>query len=118
PDKFLNLNNQLALKKKHLKWVLCLKNFAKKEKIEFDFVIIKANQFNSGFGKLALENIQIEFPALKKPCNFKKVTNPLSTIKSERNKFYYLFFKGAKKSKNIKVKRLAKSLGDLARKEA
>jgi len=86
--------------------------------LDFDFLIIKANQFNSGFGKLAFENIEIEFPGLKSPCNFKKVTNALSAQKSERDNFYYLFVRRKNGRTAIDVSSLALRLGKLVLEEA
>ncbi len=46
-----NMEAVIAGKEKHLKWLEALKEFAEEEDISFDFVILKANQFNSGFQK-------------------------------------------------------------------
>lgn len=116
--KISNLKKQLAIKNKHLEWVLCLENFATDQIIDFDFLIIKASQFNSGFSKLEFENILIEFPISKTPSKFKKVSNTLSASKSEREKFYYLFYRRVDKSKRIEVSKLATALSELAVKEA
>ncbi len=42
-----NMEAVIAGKEKHLKWLEALKEFAEEEDISFDFVILKANQFNS-----------------------------------------------------------------------
>jgi len=118
PEKQVKFKTQLVTKQKHLKWLACFKDFADRQNIEFDFVIIQANQFNSGFGKLAFEKIEIAFPALKHPCNFKKVTNALSATKSERDKFYYLFIRRKDRNQAISATDLAIELGKLAMQEA
>lgn len=117
-QKKAKLKKQLATKEKHLKWLSCFRDFADRQKLDFDFLIIKSSQFNSGFGKLAFENIEIAFPALKHPCNFKKVTNALSASKSERDKFYYLFVRRKDRNQEIDATDLALALGTLAMQEA
>lgn len=112
------LKKQLVAKEKHLKWLMCFKEFADRQNLEFDFIIIRSSQFNSGFRKLAFEEIEIAFPALKHPCNFKKVTNALSAAKSDRDKFYYLFVRRKNRSQTIDATDLALSLGKLAMEEA
>ncbi len=113
-----HFRKQLQIKNRHLKWLKALQTFAHDQSLDFDFLIIKANQFNSGFGKLAFENIEIEFPGLKAPCNFKRVTNALSAQKSERDKFYYIFVRRKNGRIPIDVSNLALRLGTLALEEA
>lgn len=113
-----NYLKQLDIKKRHLSWIECLQDFAKDQNIDFDFLVIKANQFNSGFGKLAFEDIEITFPKLDLPCNFKKVTNALSAQKSEREKFFYIFYRRKDRSCKVDARRLAEKLGILAMQEA
>lgn len=117
-EKQAKFKTQLATKEKHLKWLMCFKDFADRQNLEFDFVVIQSRQFNSGFGKLAFEEIEIAFPALKHPCNFKKVTNALSATKSDRDKFYYLFIRRKNREQLIDPTDLAVSLGTLAMQEA
>lgn len=113
-----HFRNQLHIKQRHLKWLKCLQDFAIEQNIDFDFLVIKANQFNSGFGKLAFENIEIVFPGLTSLCNFKKVTNALSAQKSEREKFSYIFYRRKDRTCQVDAKRLASKLGALAIEEA
>lgn len=104
-------------KKKCLQWLDVLKNFADSQKIPFDFVIIRANQFTSGFAKEAFAKIKIEFDMLKKPCYFEKVTNVLRAEKSVRDKFYYLYYRRSEDNHSIDLKEFAISLGQTAMKE-
>lgn len=117
-EKREKLKKQLITKEKHLKWLSCFEDFAAKQGLDFDFLIIKSNQFNSGFMKLEFENIEIAFPGLKRSCNFKKVTNALSASKSERDKFYYLFVRRKSRTQKIDATDLALALGTLALEEA
>ena len=100
-------------KRKSLKWLKCFENFAKTQKIKFDFMIIKANRFNSGFGKVAFKNIKIVFPDRQEICKFDDITNILDANKSEQERFFYLFYYREDK-KTIDVSALARELGKLA----
>ena len=100
-------------KKRYLKWLECFKAFADSQGILFDFVIVKANQFNSGFGKVEVKDIKIIFPDREEICKFEDVTNILLANKSEREKFFYLFYYREDK-KIIDVSFLARELGKLA----
>lgn len=104
-------------KGKHLQWLEALETFANEQKIDFDFVILKANQFNSGFAKEAFAKIQIEFDSLSKPCFFEKVTNTLKAEKSARDKFFYLFYRRINKKNKINLRSLAVILGKIALQE-
>ena len=113
-----NIEAMIAEKEKHLQWLKALKTFAGEQKIEFDFVILKANQFNSGFTKEAFAKIQIEFDTLQRPCFFEKVTNTLKAEKSSREKFFYLFYRRIDKENKIDLRKLAVILGTIAMQEA
>lgn len=113
-----NIEAMISEKRRHLQWLEALKSFAEEEGIAFDFVILKANQFNSGFAKDAFAKIQIEFNTLQKPCYFEKVTNTLKAEKSSREKFFYLFYRRIDKETKIDLRKLAVILGTIAMKEA
>lgn len=113
-----NIEAMISEKRRHLQWLEALKSFAEEEGISFDFVILKANQFNSGFAKDAFAKIQIEFNTLQKPCYFEKVTNTLKAEKSFREKFFYLFYRRIDKETKIDLRKLAVILGTIAMKEA
>lgn len=100
-------------KQKYVKWLEIFKQFANSQQIEFDFLILNANQFNSGFTKEAFGNIQIEFDFLSKPCLFKDVTNVLKASKSVREKFFYLYYRKSN-DKNVDICQLALLIGQTA----
>ena len=108
------LENMIATKNKHKKLLMCLKTFAHNQGISFDFLIIKADQFNSGFSKSAFGNLKIIFPELRKPCNFKNVTNVLSSNKSDGDKFFYIFYRRNIEQSQLNITDLAIELGKLA----
>lgn len=104
----------LDSKRRNLKFAKCFEEFAKNQDMDFDFVIIRANQFNSGFSKIAFEKIEIFFPLLNKSYPFKEVTNVLSANKSQHDKFFYVFYRKKENQKRIDIKLLLKGLYDLA----
>lgn len=104
-------------KNKCLIWLHVLKEFADNQKIPFDFVIIRANQFTSGFAKDAFGKIKIEFDSQRKPCYFEKVTNVLKAEKSVRDKFYYLYYRRSEEKHSIDLRQFAISLGKTAMEE-
>jgi len=112
------LAETIKSKSKHLEFLNCLKDFATQQSIEFDFVIIKANQFNSGFGKIEFSKIKIEFDGLKNPCTFSDIINVPTPRKSDQDNFYYLFYRRRDKNVKIDLKGLASILGLLAFKES
>lgn len=113
-----NFESTIVDKEKHLQWLKALKTFAGEQEIDFDFVILKANQFNSGFAKDDFAKIQIEFDTLQKPCFFEKVTNTLKAERSSREKFFYLFYRRTDRENKIDLRRLAVILGTIAMQEA
>ena len=112
-----NIEAMISEKRRHLQWLEALKSFADEEGIAFDFVILKANQFNSGFAKDAFAKIQIEFNTLQKPWYFDEITNTLKAEKSSREKFFYLFYRRTDKEAKIDLRNLAVKLGTIAMKE-
>lgn len=82
-------------KKKMLKVLRALKDYAKSKDMKFDFVILNETQFISGFGKPDFDRIEILFPnASERPIKpFKQVVSSLTFTKKNRDKFFYLFYK-------------------------
>lgn len=111
------LQVNLKIKQKHLMWLKALQAFAEEQKIKFDFIVIKANQFNSGFTKTDFSELEIDFPELKSCCKFKYITNVLSAQKSERDKFFYLFYTRTNRSCKVDINSLAKLLLSLITEE-
>lgn len=102
---------QLSSKRKHRDIIKVFEEYANEQNIDFDFVILRANQFNSGFLKIGFENIKIAFNNLGKPVSFKDITNSLSAKKSEREKFFYLFYRRSDECHDMDIKSLVIKLG-------
>lgn len=108
----------LMAKNKHKKWIEVFANFAKSQNIPFDFLILRTNQFNSGFSKEEFAKIRIDFPGLYCPY-FGSVTNVLKAEKSSRDKYFYVFYRRHDLDEpDINVKDLAVLLGKEAIVEA
>lgn len=83
-------------KEKVLKVVSCLQSYAAEKEMKCDFIIIKATQFNSGFGKPDFSETNISFPMGKSEEKIAKVGDIVSSLKAkgkERDDFFYLFYK-------------------------
>lgn len=88
-EKALTLVNKL--------YELCLQNNAK-----FEFLIVKANQFSSGFNKEEFKKLEIYFPNLDRYYSIDSVLNVLSN-KTVRDKFFYIFVTDELKKKEKKL---------------
>ena len=87
-----------------------LQRFAEKQepKIDFEFVIISADQFNSGFRKPEFSKIDMIFPELNSPCSFGEVSNVLKASESKGKKFFYLYYKRKNEEKGLLISELIK----------
>lgn len=105
----------ISEKRKHRKWIEIFSTYATNQGIPFDFLILRTNQFNSGFAKEEFAKIRIDFPGLYCPP-FESVTNVLRAEKSSRDKYFYIFYRRKKEdpqegNNSINVKELAILLG-------
>lgn len=83
-------------KEKILKVINCLQKYASEKNMNCDFIIIKATQFNSGFGKPDFTDTNISFPIGDDGEKIAKVGEIVSSISAkdkERDDFFYLFYK-------------------------
>lgn len=83
-------------KEKILKVVKCLQRYAFEKNMKCDFIIIKATQFNSGFGKPDFSDTSISFPVgngKEKIAKVGKIVSSLSAKEKDRDDFFYLFYK-------------------------
>ena len=84
---------QLRNKRIFLRIVSCLEQYAREKNIKFDFVIISASQFTSGFGKANFSKTKIAFTNCGKTISkdFGKIVTSFNVTKREREKFFYLY---------------------------
>ena len=83
-------------KEKILKVVKCLQQFANDKGMKCDFIIIKASQFNSGFGKPDFSDTNISFPmpnGEERIAKVGKIVSSLCARDKDRDDFFYLFYK-------------------------
>ena len=86
-------DNLLSGNAKVKKWVLCLKEISDENNLPFDYAIISAHKFKSGFLKQDLEKMLIDFPGLNKKAYIRDVSTILMSEKT-RDSFFYLFYRG------------------------
>lgn len=82
-------------KERILKVVNCLQQYAFEKKMKCDFIIIKATQFNSGFGKPDFSDTNISFPRENGEEKIAKVGDIVSSLSAkgkDRDDFFYLFY--------------------------
>lgn len=105
-----NMQEALEGKREHYQWLKILEDFSAQEELDFDFLIIRANQFNSGFRKPEFGSIEIMFSELRNPCRFSAVSNVLTASKSKSDKFFFIYYSRGKRTPNIKslIKELVK----------
>ena len=103
-----NYNNLIKGITKMRKWMLCLQKIAADNNLVFDFVIISANKFKSGFLKKDLEKVLILFPNLGLQPHIKDVSTILTSDKT-RDSFFYLFYR-SKTDQDISIKKITNSL--------
>ena len=77
----------------HLKVLQCMKRIAVNSGVDFDLLILKADQFNSGFMKEKFAHLLILFPDRNHVDKFGKIVNTMSAEKTEKDKFFYLFYR-------------------------
>lgn len=76
-----------------LKIIEAFEKLANAMKVPFDFVIIKANRFQTGFSKNSLQEMLIDFEGFEYPRALKLVTQILDSLPDEEKNFYYLYYK-------------------------
>lgn len=100
-DEFKKTEEELGLDQKEIdtlklgldeviKWAKHLKDYSQKNDIPFDYVIIKANKFNSNFVKSDINQIRVFFPTTKRERKLKEVASILTSEK-RREHFFYIF---------------------------
>lgn len=101
-------------KEYHVKLMRILEEFHTENDVEFNFLIIDAEQFNSGFRKPEFGEIEIKFPELISPCKFKDVSNVLQSQQSKSKNFFYLYYERKDNDAELKIKNLIENLLGLA----
>lgn len=115
------LNKLLKEAKKHLKVLECMHNITKKSDVVFDLLILRANQFNSGFLKEEFAHIPILFPDRNCTNDFGKIVNIMNAEKTEKREFFYIFYRrkaGGGKKDLIDAEALVQGFADIANTKA
>lgn len=102
---------------KHLKVLECMQKMTKKCKVVFDLLILRANQFNSGFLKEEFSHIPILFPDRNCTNDFGKIVNSINAEKTEKNEFFYIFYRrkaNGRQQRSIDAEALVQGFADIA----
>lgn len=113
-EQSLKLEMSLQKRKHQIEIMEALSNFAEREKIDFDFIIISAKQFNSGFGKPEFAKIGMIFPELSNPCEFGAVSNVLKAAESIGENFFYLYYTRKDLKQELHISQLIEDLLKIA----
>ncbi len=106
---------------KHLKMLECMRKITKKSGVIFDLLILRANQFNSGFLKEEFSHIPILFPDRNCTNDFGKIVNSINAEKTEKNEFFYIFYRrkaNGQQKRSIDAEALVKGFADIANSKA
>lgn len=88
-----SIRDLLETAQNHMDWLICMRNVAHDSGLDFDMLIIKANQFNSGFLKQEFLEIPIIFSKTTKINTFSNVVTSMNSEKTEKSNFFYLFYR-------------------------
>lgn len=93
-----NKNDMIHRYRLLLNWLECFKKISEQQNILFDFVLIQASNFSSGFAMTDLRDIQIFFP--NHNCTYKldDLIELFSFKKITREKFFYVYYRNSKDS--------------------
>jgi len=92
-----------------IKFLNFLKDYCKKNKNNFDFVVINTKQFTSGLNKDDFKNITIQFDSLGKSCCLYEALPILKSDIMEEN-YFYMFNKVGKGNSAFDVNNFCKQL--------
>lgn len=107
--------------KKHLKVLEHMHNVTDNSGVVFDLLILRANQFNSGFLKEEFSHIPILFPDRNCTNDFGKIVNSMNAEKAEKNEFFYIFYRrkaSGKQKDSIDAEALVQGLAEIANSNA
>lgn len=105
---------QLRNKRIFLRIVNCLEQYAEEENIKFDFAIISASQFTSGFGKANFSKTKIAFTNCDKTISkdFGRIVTSFDATKREREKFFYLYHTRDIRANPIDISELCRRMSE------
>lgn len=111
------ITNLLKEAQKHLKVLQRMYEITIGSGVIFDLLIMKANQFNSGFMKKEFAQLPILFPDRNCVNMFGEIVNTMNAEKTEKDKFFYIFYRrkmNGEQKGSIDVEAFAKALADIA----
>lgn len=101
----------------HLDWLQCMYDVTTQSGLDFDLLILKASQFNSGFMKKEFSLLPIFFSDNGHIHIFADVVNTMNAEQTEKSKFFYLFYRRKEYGQTkitLDVNKMVKAFTDLA----
>ena len=108
------LEISIVTRQQHVRFMQIWENFAKEVDVEFEFLIIHADQFNSNFRKQELGNLKIMLPELHTPCKFEDISNVLKAQKSKGDKFFFVYYTRKYEGQPIRISNLRRQMLNFA----
>lgn len=111
--------NLLREAQKHLKVLQCMYDITIKSGVIFDLLILKANQFNSGFMKQEFAQLPILFPERNCVNKFGEIVNTMNVEKTEKEEFFYIFYRrntSVEQKDTIDIEAFVQGLASIANK--
>ncbi|MDE6845112.1 MAG: HD domain-containing protein [Lachnospiraceae bacterium] len=111
--------NLLREAQKHLKVLQCMYDITIKSGVIFDLLILKANQFNSGFMKQEFAQLPILFPERNCVNKFGEIVNTMNVEKTEKEEFFYIFYRrntNVEQKDTIDIEAFVQGLASIANK--
>jgi len=105
-DNLSDLNKDNMRKRYNLliHWLKGFYNISEEFNLKFSFVIINANNFESGFKKIDLKNLQVFFPNTNCSYNLSDLINLFDVKDNSRREYFYLYCqKNDSNEKEMKV---------------
>ena len=107
----------IELKKAQLRLIKIFEEFAQDVNIDFDFLILYADEFSSGFEKPEFGGMLFKLPSVKGYHRFDDISNLLKQNESEREKYFFIYCKkdacGETPSFSILIKKLIEFAGEI-----
>ncbi len=92
PKLSIDKKKNLELDGKTLEFMKHIREILKSKNIPFDLVVLKSNDFKSGFQKEELSNTKIYFPSLNRVNNLRVVLNTLN-FTEDSMEMYYIYYR-------------------------
>lgn len=104
------IDQSIEIYKKHIEFMKIFEDYSTIEGLKFDFVILKTDQFNSGFGNAELAELKLMLPEMKDLCRFGEISGALKATNAKKSYFYLYYNREGAKSSLVCMRDLVKAL--------